>query len=74
MRPVRVLRAGSAASSPLLSSTTQSTDHPSALEQPLDGDPPRGEIFYFDYGCLAFWGLSERQVGGWWALLGGTCL
>ena len=21
----------------------------------------RGEVFYFDYGCLAFWGLSERQ-------------
>ena len=20
----------------------------------------RGEVFYFDYGCLAFWGLSER--------------
>jgi len=21
----------------------------------------RGEVYYFDFGCLAFWGLSERQ-------------
>jgi uncharacterized Rmd1/YagE family protein len=21
----------------------------------------RGECFYFDYGAVAFWGLSERQ-------------
>lgn len=28
---------------------------------PQDGSIVRGEIFYFDYGCLAFWGLSERQ-------------
>ena len=26
-----------------------------------DGEYCRGEVFYFDYGCLAFWGLSERQ-------------
>lgn len=32
---------------------------PSCL--PQDGSIVRGEIFYFDYGCLAFWGLSERQ-------------
>lgn len=25
-----------------------------------DGEYVRGEVFYFDYGCLAFWGLSER--------------
>jgi hypothetical protein len=26
-----------------------------------EGEPCRGECFYFDYGAVAFWGLSERQ-------------
>lgn len=21
-----------------------------------------GDVFYFDYGCVAFWGLSQKQV------------
>ena len=21
-----------------------------------------GDIFYFDYGCITFWGLSQKQV------------
>ena len=32
-----------------------------ALVPLQDGEYCRGEVFYFDYGCLAFWGLSERQ-------------
>ena len=22
---------------------------------------PIGDIFYFDYGCVAFWGLTQKQ-------------
>lgn len=25
------------------------------------GGPPIGDIFYFDYGCVAFWGLTQKQ-------------
>lgn len=27
------------------------------------GSEPDGDIFYFDYGCVAFWGLKVKQVG-----------
>ena len=27
-------------------------------------EEPRGDIFYFDYGCIAFWGLTVKQVRG----------
>ncbi|KAL4859482.1 Sporulation protein RMD8 [Chlorella vulgaris] len=30
-------------------------------ESAKEGEPCRGECFYFDYGAVAFWGLSERQ-------------
>ena len=26
------------------------------------GQEPTGDIFYFDYGCVAFWGLTQKQV------------
>ena len=25
------------------------------------GEMPIGDIFYFDYGCVAFWGLTQKQ-------------
>ena len=25
------------------------------------GDEPMGDILYFDYGCVAFWGLTQKQ-------------
>jgi uncharacterized Rmd1/YagE family protein len=25
------------------------------------GELPIGDIFYFDYGCVAFWGLTQKQ-------------
>lgn len=25
-------------------------------------EEPRGDVFYFDYGCVAFWGLTVKQV------------
>lgn len=25
------------------------------------GAEPCGDILYFDYGCIAFWGLTEKQ-------------
>ncbi len=25
------------------------------------GELPQGDIFYFDYGCVAFWGLTQKQ-------------
>ena len=26
------------------------------------GAEPAGDCFYFDYGCVAFWGLNIKQV------------
>lgn len=31
------------------------------LQYSLPGQEPRGDIFYFDYGVVAFWGLSKTQ-------------
>lgn len=25
------------------------------------GGVPLGDIFYFDYGCVVFWGLTQEQ-------------
>ena len=25
------------------------------------GEEPMGDILYFDYGCIAFWGLTQKQ-------------
>lgn len=25
------------------------------------GEMPIGDVFYFDYGCVAFWGLTQKQ-------------
>ena len=25
------------------------------------GEEPIGDILYFDYGCIAFWGLTQKQ-------------
>ena len=25
------------------------------------GELPQGDVFYFDYGCVAFWGLTQKQ-------------
>ena len=25
-------------------------------------EQPQGDVFYFDYGCVAFWGLTLKQV------------
>ncbi len=25
------------------------------------GEMPCGDVFYFDYGCVAFWGLTQKQ-------------
>jgi hypothetical protein len=27
------------------------------------GAEAKGDIFYFDYGCVAMWGLSQKEVG-----------
>ncbi|PSC74837.1 Sporulation RMD1 [Micractinium conductrix] len=43
-------------------------------ESSKDGEVARGEVFYFDYGCLAFWGLSERQEREVMRMLAGPCL
>jgi uncharacterized Rmd1/YagE family protein len=43
-------------------------------ESSKDGSIVRGEVFYFDYGCLAFWGLSERQEREVLGLLVGPAL
>ena len=29
---------------------------------PGSTEQPCGDIFYFDYGCITFWGLSQKQV------------
>ncbi len=26
------------------------------------GEPACGDIFFFDYGCITFWGLSQKQA------------
>jgi uncharacterized Rmd1/YagE family protein len=39
-----------------------------------DGEYIKGEVFYFDYGCLAFWGLTERQEREVMRSLVGPCL
>ncbi|KAL4430906.1 hypothetical protein ABPG75_006162 [Micractinium tetrahymenae] len=43
-------------------------------ESSKDGEYCRGEVFYFDYGCLALWGLSERQEREVIRALAGPCL
>lgn len=45
-----------------------------ARPAPQDGEYCRGEVFYFDYGCLALWGLSERQEREVIRALAGPCL
>lgn len=28
----------------------------------LESKQPQGDIFYFDYGCVSFWNLTQAQV------------
>jgi uncharacterized Rmd1/YagE family protein len=28
----------------------------------LESKQPQGDIFYFDYGCVSFWNLTQQQV------------
>ena len=32
------------------------------------GEEPIGDILYFDYGCIAFWGLTQKQEQVRWAI------
>ncbi len=45
-------------------------------------DEPKGDVFYFDYGVVAFWGLTAKEeqdvldvcVCGGWVLGGARCM